>query len=364
MREFLCWECNNTKNNKNKMRDQQIYKRLHYGESEFRYDLLRNEWVIVAKECGKKPQDFFDSKFIIEKDSDVDVLELLESDDASEIDTLVYKDKKQGWTTKVFENKYPMLIDKNLTEDVSEGPFPAFSASGVHEIVVKNNGEKPFADMEIVEIAEVLDAYQDRYLSLMKDKNIKSINIFHNHGESAGGSINHPHSQIIALPIIASSVERELIASERYMQKNKINLFDTMRDYEMQVKKRIVYENEDYVLYCPFASRKAFSMRIVPKKTNAYFERITDIEKLSLADALREGINALNKGLNSPDYNFYLHTAPCSGREYEYYSYFLDIYPKTQVYAGFEIATDIDIVPISPEDSASFLRDFIEIDVE
>ncbi len=341
------------------MRDQHIYKRLHYGESEFRYDLLRNEWVIVAKESGKRPHDFFDGKFIIEKDLDVDVLELLDSEDASEVDTLVYKDNKQDWTTKIFQSKYPILKDKNLAKDVSEGPFPAFDATGVHEIVVKNNGEKSFDDMEIIEIAEIIDAYQDRYLSLMKDKNIKSINIFHNHGESAGGSINYPHSQIIALPIISSSVERELIASERYMQKNQINVFDIMREYEMQAKKRIVYQNEDYVLYCPFASRKAFFMRILPKKTNAYFERITDLEKLSLADILREAINVLNKGLNFPDYNFYIHTSPCDGREYKHYSYFLDIYPRTQTYAGFEMATDVDVIPISPEDSASFLRKFI-----
>jgi len=344
--------------NKNKMRDQHIYKRLHYGESELRYDLLRNEWVITSKECGKRPQDFFDNKFKIETKKGEDVLDLLEKD-SFEIDTLVYKNTKMDWTTKVFESKYPILMNRESHKDISQGPFHAFEATGVHEIVIANNEGKSFSDMEVVEIAEMIDAYQDRYLSLMKNKDIKSITIFHNHGDSSGGSINYPHSQVIALPIIASSVERELIASERYMERNNCNVFDTMRDYEMSDKKRFLYENNDYVLYCPFSSKKAFSMRIVPKKTQPYFERITDTQKLSLADAFKKGLKALAEGLNSPDYNFYIHTAPCNGHEYNYYSYFVDIYPKTQVYAGFEMATDIEIVPISPEDSASFLREFI-----
>ncbi len=340
------------------MRDQYIYKRLHYGESELRYDLLRNEWVIMAKECGKKPHDFFDDKFEIEKEYEKNVLELLEKE-SYEIDTLIYKDSKTDWTTKVFESKYPVLMNKKISTDVSRGPFPAFDATGVHEVVVTNNEGKGFASMDLVEIAEVLDAYQDRYISLMNDKNIRSIMIFHNHGESAGGSIKYPHSQIIALPIVSSSVERELIASERYMKKNDCNVFDTMRDYEVLDKKRLLYENDDFVMYCPFSSKKAFSMRIVPKKTSAYFERITDEQKMTLAEILKKAFVGLKDGLNSPDYNFYIHTAPCTGREYNYYSYFIDIYPKTQVYAGFEMATDMEIVPISSEDSASFLRKFM-----
>ena len=103
-------------------------------------------------------------------------------------------------------------------------------------------------------------------------------------------------------------------------------------------------------------------MRILPKKQQPYFERITDAQKQTLADALSQSLRALYIGLDDPDFNFYIRTAPCTGQDYTEYSFYVDVFPRTHVYAGFEFATDIEVVPLSPEDSAAYLRESLQDD--
>ena len=328
-------------------------------EAQLRHDILRDEWVIISTKRGKRPDDFTHTDEHVEYNPETDVFADPEQT-GQEKDVLIYKNEDGQWTTRVFPNKFPAVERSGRKKDLSEGPYQAMLAKGRHEIVVTRDGRRTFALLDQVELAEVIDAYRERYLALMNAKNVGSISIFHNHGEKAGASIIHPHSQIITLPVVTPAVEREVRACREYKRKNKEHLMQTIVDYELENGTRIVYTNDKFVVYCPFASSRAFQMRIVPREAQPYFERITPEGEMQLADALSHALKALYNGLDDPDYNYYIRTAPCDGQAYDEYSFHIDIFPRTHVYAGFEFATDIEIVPFAPEEAAKFLRKVLE----
>ncbi len=330
----------------------------NYAEAELRYDLFRGKWVLISPARGKKPDDFANmDKQKYDKQNDVFAQPGLSE---QEPDTLVYRDPNGEWTTRVFPNKFPAVSAESSVLDLSEGPYPAMRAVGMHEVLITRDGSRTFALLEVVELAEVIDAYQDRYLYMMNRKDVHSITIFHNHGPAAGGSVIHPHSQIMSLPIVSSAIQHEVEKASHYSKQAGMNVFEVISQFEADSGDRIVYENDKFIVYCPFASTRAFEMRILPKNQQPYFERIGSSEKLALADALSVALNAIYTGLNDPDYNYYIRTAPCNGADYSEFSYYVEILPRTHIYAGFEAATDIDIVPIAPEDAALFLREVIE----
>lgn len=329
-----------------------------YENGELRYDLLRERWVLVSAARGRKPGDYASDDYTQEPyDTDSDSLAGM-GDVDKERDTLIYRNADGEWTTRVMPNKFPVVTDTSL-DDLSDGPYPGLVAAGTHEIVVTRDGRRTFALLSQMELAEVIDAYQERYLALMKQRDVRSITIFHNHGKGAGSTLKHPHSQILALPIVASTIMRELDVVSRYKKQSGMHLFSLISQYEAEQKMRVIYENDDFIAYCPFASRRAYEVRIIPKVPQPYFERITREEKISLADALGTVLGAIYEGLDDPDYNYFIRTAPCNGQDYPDFSYYVEVLPRTHIYTGFEAATDIDIVPLAPEDAAAYLREFI-----
>ena len=328
-------------------------------DAELRHDILRDEWVVIADKRNKRPNDFVSKEARQEYDPKNDVFFDPEKSD-QESDVLIYRDEVGEWTTRVIPNKYPAVETEGEGRDQSQGPYQAMRAIGYHEVVITRDGRRTFALLEQNELAEVIDAYRERYLSIMNQKGITSISIFHNHGKQAGASVVHPHSQIIALPVITPSVKREIAICEKYFVSHKEHLFNVMAEFELEKGERIVYTNDKFIVYCPFASSCAFQMRILPREAQPYFERISQDGELFLADALSHALQALYKGLDDPDFNYFIRTAPCDGRAYNEYSFYIDIMPRTHVYGGFEFSTDIEIVPMMPEKAAQFLRDVIK----
>jgi UDPglucose--hexose-1-phosphate uridylyltransferase len=321
--------------------------------NQLRHDILRDEWVIVSTNRNNRPDNFIAEKTVEYKESEDVFLDPEKTN--QEEDVLIYHDDKGEWTTRVFPNKFPAVINDEQ-KDCSEGPYKAMNACGYHEVVITRDGRRTFALLEQYELAEVIDAYRERYLELMSSKNVSSITIFHNHGQKAGASVVHPHSQIITLPVVQPAVAREIANCKEYTQKNNEHLFENIVEYELENGQRIVYTNDKFIVYCPFASSRAFQMRVLPREPQPYFERITPEMEMFLADALSHALKALYNGFDDPDFNYYLHTAPCDGQAYDEYSYYIDIFPRTHVYAGFEFATDVEIIPVAPENAGRFLR--------
>ena len=190
----------------------------------------------------------------------------------------------------------------------------------------------------------------------MNKRGINYIDIFHNHGKEAGASVAHPHSQIAAIPVISPYVKGELDGAENYWRTNKECVYCTMANWEVENKKRIVFENDEFVAFCPFSSRAAFEVWVMPKKHSPYFERISDNEKVACAEVFQKAMEKIYKALKDPPFNFYLHTAPCDGKDYPHFHWHIEILPHTSTWAGFELSTGIEVSTIEPEVAAEYLR--------
>jgi len=334
--------------------------------SELRFDLISKDWVVVATGRAKRPETFKREKRKREgapkKNCPFCQIETqLEP-------TLVFAQGKKivfksgqtipkNWTTVAIPNKFPAFLPlPKLDKRIEGNLYQIMNAVGFHEVVVTKDHNKTIGQFSINQIKEVIDVYKERYLALMAKPFVNYVSIFHNHGPEAGASIYHPHSQIITTPLIDTDLKKALLNSKRYFKSKKKCIYCLMNDWERKSRKRIVFENKEFLVLCPFASKAAFETIISPKKHLPYFEKITEKEKWQLSEAFKIALNKLYKALNDPAYNFYLHTSPCDGKKYPYYHWHWTILPKTAIWAGFEIGTRMEISTIEPERAADYLR--------
>ncbi|PIZ00876.1 hypothetical protein COY61_01355 [bacterium (Candidatus Gribaldobacteria) CG_4_10_14_0_8_um_filter_33_9] len=333
--------------------DNKIKKNL----SELRFNLESKDWVVIATERAKKPDELqgkktkqkcvFCSLGIESKPS----LVFSQGKKIENIDAL-----PDDWTLMVIPNKFPAVTHGDNLQERAEGPYSLMDGIGFHEIVVTRDHLRDMSQLSLKEIKEVLDAYQERYLELMNERFVNYVSIFHNHGSGAGATINHPHSQIMAIPITDPDIQKSLIGSRRYWDFQQKCLHCEMLKWDKEIGDRIVFENNDFIALCPFASRMAFHVRIYPKEHLSYFERANEEQKIALAEVFQIVLSKLRKTLGNLAYNFFLRTSPCDGKDHSYYHWHFEILPRTSIQAGFELGAGIEISTIAPEKAAERLR--------
>ena len=327
--------------------------------SELRQDIITGDWVVIAKARSQKPEMFKDQEEPTPSIHSADCVFCHPEETGQKKDTLIYYKEDGEWSLRVFPNKFPSFArQSNVVRHFEEGPYFGMEGVGYHEIIVTRSHERTYGEMTVEEVAELIDAFRTRYLDLMNKKSVNYILIIHNHGKKAGASQTHPHCQLFAIPVVSPGIELELKGAERYHRSTGECPFCNIIRWEEQEKKRVVFENKSFLVITPFASRSAFELWIMPKKHSPYFERIKQKEEWEFGEALQQAMKKLFLGLNNPSINFYLHTSPCDGRDYQHYHWHLEILPRTSVWAGFEMATGIEISTVAPEDAAKFLKSF------
>jgi len=332
--------------------------------SELRFDLISQDWVVIATGRSRRPDTYKKDR---KKEEEVPPDKCLFCKiETQKKPVLIYaKGKKvsnetipSDWTNIVVPNLYPAFIPRPEIKKKMEGPFyQTINAVGFHEVVITRDHKKAIGEFSLEEIKELIDVYQDRYLDLMKKDFVHYVSIFHNHGLEAGASIAHPHSQIITTPLIDVDLNKALINSKAYNKKTGKCIYCQASKWEAKVKTRVIFENKEFLAICPFASKSAFEIIITPKKHQSCFERVKEEDKWQLAEAFKDVFGKLYRGLVDPAYNFYLHTAPCDGKDYPYYHWHWTILPKTSTWAGFEMSTGIEISTIAPEKAAAYLKE-------
>jgi UDPglucose--hexose-1-phosphate uridylyltransferase len=231
------------------------------------------------------------------------------------------------------------------------------AATGTHEVFITPHHDRGYGGLSLDEAYALLSAYRDRYLEHAANESHKYILIMTNYGREAGASVDHPHSQLLCIPVVPALVSTELMGAADHLRRTQRCVFCEMVEHELAEETRIVAETRNFTVFCPYASRSPFETWIVPKGHSAYFERLKDAELRELSEVLVDFLSRLSEGLGDPAYNFYLHTSPVNDGVRAFYHWHIEILPRLAVPAGFELGTGVMINVTKPEDAAAFLRD-------
>jgi len=322
--------------------------------SELRMDLVSNDWVVIATGRARRPESFAKQQRN-KKTVPVRKCPFCKPNVVEKSIAKINRDDK-SWFVVSMPNDFPAFGSGDSLGERKEGPNRIMNGLGYHEVIITADHERQMAQFSTEEIDMVIRLYQARYLELTKKKFIQYISIFHNHGQEAGASVAHPHSQLIAIPVIDPDIRGSIDGAESFYRSQGKCVYCTMMDWDLKDGRRIIYENEKFVVLCPFAPQVSFEVRIYPKSHQPYFEKMTKDERMLFSDAFRKALSKVFKGLNDPAYNYYIHTAPSDDGTYEHYHWHLNIMPKTAIWAGFEMGAGVEISTIEPEKAAAFLR--------
>lgn len=264
------------------------------------------------------------------------------------------------WQVRVVSNKFPALRIEGELERRGLGVFDLSNGIGAHEVIIETpDHQKQMADLSLAELEQVLTAFRLRSLDLRGDRRLKYSLIFKNFGLSAGASLEHTHSQLIALPIVPKRVGEELKGAARYFEFRGRCPFCDMLNQEIEDDERLIEENKGFIAYCPYVSSFPFETWILPRAHSADFTSITTEQIQDLARLLRSVLLRLRLGLSDPSYNFIIHTAPIETQERDDYHWHLELIPKLTKVAGFEWGTGFYINPTPPELAAKVLREIV-----
>jgi UDPglucose--hexose-1-phosphate uridylyltransferase len=323
-----------------------------YMVNEFRRDPVTGDWVLISSLRAKRPHD--GSRERLHQTIEECVFEPAHlAEQSAPLATYPHG-------TMVLKNKFPALQEGTCGAPKSVGPFQTFAANGYHELVITRDHDRHFAQFTTEETTEVLGAYRDRHVEIAKSDCGAYIGVFHNHGRAAGASVYHSHSQILSTPMIPPEVMRSLDGADQYMMQTGRPIHQTMIEWEMQQGRRVVYENDLFIAFCPFVSKAGYQVRIFPKQQKPRFELSSDAELAGCAQALNAVLKKLCTALDDVDYNFYIHTAPVQkdpALDVSAYHWHIDVIPRIPIAAGFELSTTIYINPFDPDDCAKQLRE-------
>lgn len=325
--------------------------------SELRQDLVSGDWVVIATGRAKRPDLFKQSrqKVVVPK-SKCPFEDLRKAGNAEPL--LIYKKKNsRDWFVQVVPNKYPAFFYGACPDIEKIGPFERMDGIGFHEVFVTRDHERHIPKLSPEEVELLVRAYQERYAAIKNDPCVRYILIFHNYGAEAGASVPHPHSQLVALPVVPPDVANSIRGSKEYWRKHRRCVHCEMLAWELKEKSRIIAMNRDFVALCPFASRRAFEVRIFPKKHEPSFEFMSQKSRMEFGKILKESLQRLYKGLDDPAYNFFIHTAPSALGDPRHYHWHVEILPITSAWGGVEFGTGIEISTITPESAAEYLLD-------
>jgi UDPglucose--hexose-1-phosphate uridylyltransferase len=326
---------------------------------ELRHNVLNKQWVIIATERAKRPEEFAKKK--TEKKAIPSFVPNCPfcpgNEKLTPPETFVVPGAG-GWQVRVSPNKFAALSYVGERNRFIKGMSRNVSGVGIHEVIIETpDHSKTTALLTDSEVETIIHTYLNRFDFASKDSRVEQVTLFKNHGESAGTSLEHPHSQMIATPVITSQVRDRLINSLHHYDEFSECIFCRVLELELKDAVRIVLETSHFVSYVPYAALTPFSMLIMPRRHMACFAEMNDAEAADLARNLRLTLAKLYHGLDNPDFNYVIRTAPTEYTGVRYYHWYVSVIPRLTRVAGFELGSGMYINVSLPEESARFLRE-------
>ncbi len=336
--------------------------------NEIRCDPLSGHRVLIAEGRTERPRDY-QTNHVIESESICPFCAGNESKTPEEVLRTGGTNDTNAWEVRIVRNKYPALsppapVDPHLdlesagtTSLLPEDETSTVAGEGLHEVIIESpEHHVRTADLGVAQLAVVLGTTKRRLEQIQTIPNIKSAHVFKNVGPAGGATIEHSHSQLIALPFIPHSLSRELEAMARHQQKTQHCLLCDLQENEIRGGQRLIAENANFTAFCAYAGRQPGETWIVPKNHLAHFSTIALSECESLAEILHQALAQLDIALKMPAYNYMIQSAPLEGTLIGHYHWRLVILPRVTTQAGFEWGSGCFINPIAPERAAEAIR--------
>lgn len=342
-----------------------LLKKEHAGSfAEFRRSPVTKRWVLVNPGRAKRPEDYDQSEKKREGFVDPNDCPFCPgNEDKTPNPSLeIYNtENPEEWLVRVIPNKYPAVIKEEFDAEVQE--IDAFhtrqTATGIHEVIISRDHKKHVAELPLYVVDAMLEAYQKRIEQIAESKEIEYVLIFQNRGDEAGASVVHPHSQLIALNHVPIHPKVELDTMSEYYDEHKSTLISDLLKEEFVLDQRIVMQTDNFLVYAPYASHFPFKVWILPKESMSRFELLSGDLRKELAGLLKKYLSRLDERLGEPAYNYYLHTLPVNGKYAameEVYHWHITIFPRINIWAGFEYGSGVAINEMPPEKVAEFLK--------
>jgi UDPglucose--hexose-1-phosphate uridylyltransferase len=337
---------------------------------ELRRGATNHRWVIVAPERGRRPSDFEQKRAEQTDHIPADCPFCAGNEHKTPPEIYRYPVLgKEGWYVRVIPNKFPALQDyTELGRESVNGLYERMNGIGAHEVIIETPDHcSGIPDLPEEQVVRMVETYIHRLKSLMENPQFRHVLLFKNHGKAAGASLSHPHSQIIATPIVPQEVKNSLSIAKAYYERKERCLFCDIILAELRSGERVVEDSDGFVTWAPYASRFPFELVIYPKEHSHDFTTMDEGQRIGLARTLIRTTLRLKTLLGDIPYNFVLETAPnpipqpskpghWTTLPYDYH-WRIVVMPRLTRVAGFEWGTGFYINPMPPEEAARFLRE-------
>ena len=326
---------------------------------ELRQNFFTKEWVIIATERAKRPEELATHREVQPMPAFVETCPFCPGNENKTPPEVMRSpaDNGQSWAVRVIPNKFAALSSDVQPTRSLQHLRRRIDGFGFHEVIVDTpDHSRCMAHLSEAHVASVLSVYRERYRALSLDRRVNHITIFKNHGADAGASLQHPHSQLIATPVIPSQVRHRLHEALRHYDDVGECMFCHMVEREVEDQTRVALKGEYFVALEEFASATPFSTHIFPLRHMASFGDITDIEVTDLAHVLRTLLAKIYVGLGNPDLNFTVRSAPAEYAGARHFHWYVSVIPRLTRVAGFELGSGMFINTVLPEAAAEFLR--------
>ncbi|MBI4677860.1 MAG: DUF4931 domain-containing protein [Elusimicrobia bacterium] len=261
------------------------------------------------------------------------------------------------WKVRAVKNRFPALVEGAAQPKTQGGLYRLLSGEGIHEVIIDSPSHcKHPALLSRREMEDLVEAYRERFKESAKRDKVSLTLIFKNHGEAAGTSLEHPHTQLVGSSVVPSGIRHRMDEAEKYFERNSRCVFCRMIEEECRQGARILSETEHFAAFVLFAALSPFHIWILPKRHTPSFGDITDHEADDFAAVLQGVLKKLDKGLDNPDYNYIIQSAPMDRGTTEAFHWYLSLVVRLNKTAGFELGSGMFINTTLPEESARYLN--------
>ena len=334
--------------------------------SDIRFDPISGQWVTIAPNRNDRPVEFLPTERVIKRL----LCPFCAGNESETPGSLASYDKDgnkvprgEPWLVRVVPNKFPSFSVAGGNNGIpsrangqapGNGLYESLSAHGVQELVVPSTKHlTSISQLSTQESLVAMFAYRDR-IEAAQRMGMSHAMLFMNCRSSAGASLEHIHTQLIASPFLGEAVNQRVERNRKYFSENDRHLIDALNDWELKQEDRVVEQSEQFSVVCPYASRFPFQMWIIPTVATPPFTKCSDSSMRELAFLIHRQVARLESIIDEPAYNMLLHMPPFA--EVESHPWFIEIFPRLTTPAGFELGTDIWVNPVAPETATRTLR--------